>query len=177
MKVLYEKRKPQTRVIRRCVWGFLRYRIVGLNLFLPVEIHAIHPDDDERDAEPLAHVQRHALLKGHLVRLQEFHEEAEDEYLRQAQSEVEAAAMGVGGGQGCSGSLLHADGFVLPSLQAAAVEIQHAQAEDEVGDGLVQLCRMAGFIRLARRMQQAQMGVATAMMSSTSMKCIFVLRQ
>ena len=61
-------------------------------LSLPVEEHAIYPDGYERDAEPLSHVQRHALLEGYLVGLEEFDEEAEKEYLRLVQPEVKSSS-------------------------------------------------------------------------------------
>ena len=54
-------------------------------------------DNHKRDTEPLAHVQRHAVLKVHLVFFQELDEEAEGEYFRQAESEEETAVIGQGG--------------------------------------------------------------------------------
>ena len=60
---------------------------------LSVEAHKVYSDNDERDAEPLPHVQRHAIFKVHLVLFQELDEEAEDEYLRQAEAEEEAAVI------------------------------------------------------------------------------------
>ena len=63
--------------------------------FLSVETHKIHPDNDKWDAEPLAHVQRHAVFKSSPgFSFQELDEEAEDEYLRQAEAEEEAAMIG-----------------------------------------------------------------------------------
>ena len=63
---------------------------------LSVETHEIHPDNDKWDAEPLAHVQRHAVFKVHLVFFQELDEETEGENLRQAESEEETAVIGQG---------------------------------------------------------------------------------
>ena len=93
------------------------------------------------------------------------------------------------GGLGFGGAEVRFE-LVFLLLLSAPVQVDHAQEEDEVGDCLVELCRMAGqhihpfkdespgtsaglpiiseFIRLARRMQQAVTGVATAIMSSTS---------
>ena len=52
-------------------------------LFLPsVEEHEVKADEDEGHTEPLAHVQRHAVLEVHLVLLEELDEEAEDEKKR-----------------------------------------------------------------------------------------------
>lgn len=42
----------------------------------------------------MPHIQRHCLFKIHLVFFQELDEEAEDEYLRQAETEEEAAVIG-----------------------------------------------------------------------------------
>lgn len=46
--------------------------------------------DDEGDAEPLAHVEGHALLEVDLPLLEELDEEAEGEGQRQCQAEEEA---------------------------------------------------------------------------------------
>ena len=62
--------------------------------FLSVETHKIHPDNDKWDAEPLAHVQRHAVFKVHLVFFQELDEETEEEDFRQAEAEEETAVIG-----------------------------------------------------------------------------------
>ena len=71
----------------------------AVSSFLPiVEEHEVQPYEHEGDAEPLPHVECHALLEVHLVLLQELDEEAEGEYLRQAQAEVEASV--VAGRQG-----------------------------------------------------------------------------
>ena len=70
---------------------------VTLYFPLSVETHKIHPDNDKWDAEPLAHVQRHAVFKVHLVFFQELDEETEGENLRQAESEEETAVIGQGG--------------------------------------------------------------------------------
>ena len=63
---------------------------------LSVETHEIYSDNHKRDTEPLAHVQRHAVFKVHLVFFQELDEEAESENLRQAESEEETAVIGQG---------------------------------------------------------------------------------
>ena len=60
-------------------------------LFLPVKEHEVYSDDNERNAEPLPHVESHCILKIHLVFFQELHKETEDEYLCQAKTEEEAA--------------------------------------------------------------------------------------
>ena len=62
--------------------------------FLSVETHEIHSDNDKWDAEPLAHVQRHAVFKVHLVFFQELDEETEEEDFRQAEAEEETAVIG-----------------------------------------------------------------------------------
>ena len=67
-----------------------------VSFLLPVETHEIHPDNHKRDTEPLAHVQRHVVLKVHLVFFQELDEETEGENLRQAESEEETAVIGQG---------------------------------------------------------------------------------
>ena len=115
-------------------------------LLLPsVEEHEVKADEDEGHTEPLAHVQRHAVLEVHLVLLEELDEEAEDEDFRQAEAEEEAAVIGRGNlcigfrtlaevGTRGSGSLF------LPAL----VQPHHAEEEDEVGKRLVELGRMAG---------------------------------
>lgn len=61
----------------------------GLRLLAAVDEHEIEADEDERDAEPLAHVEGHALLEVHLVLLEELYKEAEGEDLRQAKAEEE----------------------------------------------------------------------------------------
>lgn len=114
-----------------------------------IEKHAIDADDDERYAEPLSHVQRHAVLEGYLVFLQELDEETEYEYLRQAKAEEEAAGVGqrgidLFGGRLAPGGVEVGFELVLLLFHPALVEVEHAQGEDEVGDGFVQLCRVAG---------------------------------
>ena len=62
----------------------------GLRLLAAVDEHEIEADEDERDAEPLAHVEGHAILEADLILLEELDEEAEGENLRQAEAEEEA---------------------------------------------------------------------------------------
>ena len=62
-------------------------RILFSCRFLAVETHEVNSDKYERNTEPLPHIQRHCLFKIHLVFFQELDEEAEDEYLRQAETE------------------------------------------------------------------------------------------
>ncbi len=76
---LFHDKKYDLRLLFRCRkrreihtderGGYVAY--VGLKClfgsFLPVETHEIYPDNHKRDTEPLAHVQRHAVLKVHLV--------------------------------------------------------------------------------------------------------------
>ena len=55
--------------------------ILFLCFLLSVEEHEVHAYNHERNAEPLSHIQWHAILEIYLVLFQEFHEEAEHEYL------------------------------------------------------------------------------------------------
>ena len=57
--------------------------------FSLVEEHKVETNKDKGDAEPLSHVEGHALLEAHLVLLEELYEEAEGEDLRQAEAEEE----------------------------------------------------------------------------------------
>ena len=63
----------------------------GCFLFI-VEEHAVDANDDKRNTEPLAHVERHAVFKAYLVFFQELDEETEEEDFRQAEAEEETAA-------------------------------------------------------------------------------------
>ena len=54
--------------------------------------HEVESDDDERDAQQLAHIERHALLEVYLLFLDELDEEAEGEDGCQAESEIESSA-------------------------------------------------------------------------------------
>ena len=54
--------------------------------------HTVDADDNEGNAEQLSHVERHALLEGHLLLLEELNEEAEGEDPGKAESEVPARA-------------------------------------------------------------------------------------
>ena len=74
---------------------FLRFFVSSCSVFWPQPAafpHEVDTHDDEGNAEQLAHVQRHALLEGHLLLLEELHKEAEREDIRQAESEVEPRA-------------------------------------------------------------------------------------
>lgn len=62
----------------------------GLRLLAAVYEHEIKADKDEGDAEPLAHVEGHAIFEADLILLEELDEEAEGENLRQAEAEEEA---------------------------------------------------------------------------------------
>ena len=116
------------------------------SLLLPsVEEHEVKADEDEGHTEPLAHVQRHAVLEVHLVLLEELDEEAEDEDFRQTEAEEEAAV--IGRGNLCVGFRTLAEvgtrgggSLFLPAL----VQPHHAEEEDEIGQRLVELGRMAG---------------------------------
>ena len=57
--------------------------------FSLVEEHKVETNKDKGDAEPLSHVEGHALLEAHLVILEALYEEAEGENLRQAKAEEE----------------------------------------------------------------------------------------
>ncbi len=92
-----------------------------VSFFAGVE-HEPDAADDEGDAQELTHVKGHALLKIHLDLLAELNEEAECEYGGYAESKVESGADFL---------------FVL------AVD-KHDDGKDyQVGDCLVELCRMA----------------------------------
>ena len=92
-----------------------------VSFFAGVE-HEPDAADDERDAQELTHVKGHALLKIHLDLLAELNEKAECEYGGYAESKVESGAYLV---------------FVL------AVDKHDDGKDDEVGDCLVELGRMA----------------------------------
>lgn len=109
--------------------------------------HRIRSNEDEGDAEQLAHVERHSLFKGHLLLFQKFHEEAEEEDGEDAVAEVEAGA-----DQFCK--FLRFCVFVfLRCLQLCmvlcalcfipTVDAQATKEDDEVGNGLVELGGMA----------------------------------
>ena len=148
---------------------------VVLFLSFPVETHEIDTDNNERNAQPLSHIQSHTVFKVYLVLFQELDEEAEYEYFRQAKAEVETTMIGEG------------DLF----FQSPFIQVNHSQEEDKISDCFVKLRRMAGkhiypfkdesprhiggladdfrIHQVARRMQHAVIGVATAIISSTSM--------
>lgn len=88
----------------------------------PVPPHANHTDDDERNGEQLPHIEEHLLLKGFLYVLGVLDEEAEREDKGKAEAEKEASAYPL---------------FVL------LIEVPAYKEEEEVGDGLVKLARMA----------------------------------
>ena len=69
---------------------------VVLFLSFPVETHEIDTDNNERNAQPLSHIQSHTVFKVYLVLFQELDEEAEYEYFRQAKAEVETTMIGEG---------------------------------------------------------------------------------
>ena len=94
-----------------------------LCLLLSVEEHKIYPYDYKRNTQPLSHIQRHAVFKVYLVFFQELYEEAEYKDLCQAESEEEAT---------------------VQLFAVVLIQENHNQEEDEIGDGLVKLCRMAG---------------------------------
>lgn len=114
-----------------------------------IEEHEVNADDDKRYAEPLSHVQPHAVFEGYLILLQEFDEETEDKYFRQAKAEEEAAGIGQRGIE-LHGRRLALRGaevglqFVFLLFLSSLIEVEHAQRKDEVGDGFVKLCRMTG---------------------------------
>lgn len=92
--------------------------------------HAINSDDDERNAEPLAHIQHHTVLEGFLAGFQKLDEEAEGEDGGEAIAEIEAGTQ---------------RGFVL------FVQQQPHDEDQKVGDGFVKLCRMTGLHILVRK--------------------------
>ena len=85
--------------------------------------HAPYAKQHEGDTEELAHVEGHAHLKVALHLLAELHEEAEGEDVGEAVAKEEASA--------------HLAGH-------AAIEPPTDEAKQGVGDGLVELCRVAG---------------------------------
>ena len=85
--------------------------------------HKPSAQQDERYTKQLAHIEKHTLLEVHLDFLRIFNEEAEGEDEEDAQPEEEARAH---------------------LLAVTAVEPPAHKEEQEVGDGLVQLTRMAG---------------------------------
>ena len=90
----------------------------------PEPASADHTGDaqrDEGDAQPLSHVERHALLKAHLLLLDELDEEAEGEYRCQAEAEEDARPHRVA---------------------VASVEQPAGKEDDQVGECLVELCRV-----------------------------------
>ena len=70
------------------VWYILIF-LLFLCFLLSVEEHEVHAYNHERNAEPLSHIQWHAILEIYLVLFQEFHEEAEYEYLCETEAEEE----------------------------------------------------------------------------------------
>ena len=72
------------------IW-FTNELIYFLLLVFPIKEHEIYSDDNERNAEPLPHVESHCILEIHLVFFQELYKEAEDEYFCQAKSEEETS--------------------------------------------------------------------------------------
>ena len=65
--------------------------LMGLMGFMG-SYHTIETYRHKRNAEQLSHVERHALLEGHLLLLEELNEEAEGEDPGKAESEVPAGA-------------------------------------------------------------------------------------
>ena len=84
--------------------------------------HASHADSHERDAQQLSHVERQRSLERLLHLLGILDEEACDEDVRQTESEEEARAH---------------------TLRRAAVEVPADEEQQSVGDGLVELSRVA----------------------------------
>ena len=137
--------------------------------------YKIKPQQDERNAQHLPHVDRHGVLELYLTFFEKLDEETESEYQGDAKPEIEAFADGV---------------FPLP------VYPDHDAEEQEIGKCFVKLSRMPGlevdlledkcprqcgrhandfgipmiseFIRLARRMKPAATGAAMPNTSSTS---------
>lgn len=96
---------------------------ISLCLLLPVEEHKIYPYNHKRNTQPLPHIQRHAVFKVYLVLFQELYEEAEYKDFRQAEAEEEAT---------------------VQLFAVVLIQENHNKEEDEVGDCLIKLCRMAG---------------------------------
>lgn len=137
---------------------------------LPViEEHEIETDDDERNAQPLSHVEHHVVFECFLVLLHEFDKETEGKDISQTEAEEESA---------------------MQFLAVILIKIDHDEEQDQISYRFIELSRMTGkhiypfeyecqgtsvglpiiseFIRFARRMKQAVIGVATAIMSTTS---------
>ena len=144
--------------------------------------YEIKPQQDERNAQHLPHVDRHGVLELYLTFFEKLDKETESEYQGDAKPEIEAFADSV---------------FPLP------VYPDHDAEEQEIGKRFVKLSRMPGlevdlledkcprqcgrhcsktnaqgnvvgipmiseFIRLARRMKPAATGAAMPNISSTS---------
>ena len=95
--------------------AFMRKVLVSL-LLLPVSKNEVKADDDERDAEPLPHVERHLIFERHLVFFHKFDEEAEGEDCRQTESEEEAA---------------------MQLLAVAPVQVNHHEEKRKIGQRFV----------------------------------------
>ena len=84
--------------------------------------HRIPGNAHKGDAEQLAHVEGHSLFESHLFLFQEFHEEAEEEDGEDAVAEVETGA---------------------DKVAALFVDVQSDKEDNQVGNGFVELGRMA----------------------------------
>ena len=91
--------------------------------FSIVKEHEVNADDNERDTQPLSHVETHIVFKADLILFEEFYKETECENSRQAESEEETA---------------------MQLFAVILIEIHHYEEKQEVGNCFVQLCRMAG---------------------------------
>ena len=88
----------------------------------PAFPHRITGNAHKGDAEQLAHVEGHSLFEGYLFFLQEFHEETEEEDGEDAVAKVEAGA---------------------DKVAAFFVNVQSNKEDYQVGNGLIELGRMA----------------------------------
>ena len=134
------------------------------DLPLAFSAHAIDADGDEGQRENLTHIEGHTAFKVYLYILGIFDKESECEDEREAKSEEETRTH---------------------TLWMLAIEPKTHEEEHEIGDGLgwrgilstlskinaqgtsVTLPMISEFMRLPKRIKQAVMGVAMAILSST----------
>ncbi len=90
--------------------------------FLQPSPHAPEAQQDEGDAEELAHIEEHAVLEVHLVLLGIFDENAAGEYHEEAEAEEEARA---------------------DQARTAAVDVPSYEEETSIAEGFVELAGMA----------------------------------
>lgn len=155
-------------------------RLVGLTFlgqFLAefAACHAIGSQQDEGDAQYLAHVDGHGGFPCFLHLFGVFDEETGREDGGQAETEIEARTdfLRIFMVKHVSGNEKYeiADGFI----ELAGMAWQHVNAlEDESPRHVGRLADDSEFIRLPKRMNMALAGVAMAMLSNTRMMFSFV---